>query len=838
MIRFGTDSNSRIWDSLREIDDESINWPIGLLSLFFAMGSFFFYTFFLARGLILGDPTEYTFVAHLVAIAHPPGYVFMTLMGKLFQTIIPFGSIAWRTHLMAAFVGSLAATTVFGVTWLSLRWLKAWVNLSQDGFIKHVPIGVSISLWAALNVLLAANHWQHSIHANPHIITGTFLIGNLFLLLWWAKRSGLPNDLPFSEANSRSRSRLTPLLLFSLSTGIGVAHHPLTVFSFPAYTLFILLVNPRILTDWRTLLKMVGMAALGLSLFIYYPIVSAGDPAVGPHSMNTLDGFLDHVLARGLSESLPYYSLAELPLRLIVLWSISRLQYTLPVMLFAVYGLLFLIRGLFIRSLRPLAALLLAAFLGNVAFVISLKQQDIMAYLLGPLMLLAVSGGIAVYRLLLTARDLNLQRFSPLPARLSIFASMLLILTLIGPLPSLLANLPQISLHDFDEGNQHVDAVFAYFEGEGEGVVLLNDWEFMTPLWYAEYVEARVPDPDDIRPEFVSAAEPWLPSVFNYLGGGPVYINSYRREIVDAGFRLRPRGPFYQVVEPKEQSLPPELSPVERSGLEIELVGFELPAEPVEGGEFVPLTLAMSLPAKTDEFYAPVVTVGEIELPFTTDTHLITPLWEPNEIIIERFDFALPHSLPAGEYPVTVRIQNLSKNVDSGVLAEIGSLTVVEPRRQPRSDHYLANFRQRVGLRSAILVGNGEIRRDQWDEALITAPGDVLWFVPEWEVIDQAEESYTIFVHLIDVNNQLYIDDLDYTPLGGATPTHLWFPKWLPGQRMRDPYRVVIPEGLAPGPYFLEVGIYEMRSGRRLHMHDTDGNLIGDRFILGEILVE
>jgi hypothetical protein len=36
--------------------------------------------------------------------------------------------------------------------------------------------------------------------------------------------------------------------------------------------------------------------------------------------------------------------------------------------------------------------------------------------------------------------------------------------------------------------------------GSGEGAVLLNDWEHMTPLWYTRFVEGRWPDPADVRP--------------------------------------------------------------------------------------------------------------------------------------------------------------------------------------------------------------------------------------------------------------------------------------------------------------------------------------------------
>ena len=79
---------------------------------------------------------------------------------------------------------------------------------------------------------------------------------------------------------------------------------------------------------------------------------------------------------------------------------------------------------------------------------------------------------------------------------------------------------------------------------------------------------------------------------------------------------------------------------------------------------------------------------------------------------------------------------------------------------------------------------------------------------------------------------------LDYTPLGGAAPTHLWIPKWLPGQQYRDPYRLTIPQDLPTGEYWIEVGLYEMVGKRRLHISDETGSLAGDRFVLGPVRVE
>jgi hypothetical protein len=210
-------------------------------------------------------------------------------------------------------------------------------------------------------------------------------------------------------------------------------------------------------------------------------------------------------------------------------------------------------------------------------------------------------------------------------------------------------------------------------------------------------------------------------------------------------------------------------------------------------------------------------------------------LWEPGEVIVERFDFALPHNLPSGSYPLSLAIRNLSQTEDSDETLSLVNLEVAGQAHPMPTSSLLANFRQRVGLSSA-RVRNGlfERRTAPWSDPIPVEPGDKVHVTLEWQSLAKAEESYTIFIHLIDASNFPHVA-LDYTPLGGSTPTHLWIPKWLPGQIMLDPYQLEIPEDLAPGTYLIEAGLYEMTSGRRLHMSDEDGSLMGDRYILGAV---
>jgi hypothetical protein len=132
----------------------------------------------MARSLVLGDPTEFTFIANILGIAHPPGYAFITLVGHLFQMLIPIGDPIWRMHLLAAVAAVLACLFVLGI----VRTVAC--NLQPASCKLHLFTGIL----AALLVGTAVNIWQHAIHANPHIITGTFLMANLyFLTKWWAE---------------------------------------------------------------------------------------------------------------------------------------------------------------------------------------------------------------------------------------------------------------------------------------------------------------------------------------------------------------------------------------------------------------------------------------------------------------------------------------------------------------------------------------------------------------------------------------------------------------------------------------------------------------------------
>ncbi|MBN1679911.1 MAG: glycosyltransferase family 39 protein [Anaerolineae bacterium] len=101
-----------------------------------------------------------------------------------------------------------------------------------------------------------------------------------------------------------------------------------------------------------------------------------------------------------------------------------------------------------------------------------------------------------------------------------------------------------------------------------------------------------------------------------------------------------------------------------------------------------------------------------------------------------------------------------------------------------------------------------------------------------WVPLAQSENELKVFVHLIGpphpaTGSPVWSQD-DHPPRYGFPGTT----GWTPGEQLRDPYNLVPENGLPPGDYHLEAGLYDPASGERLPVLDADGSILGDSVIL------
>jgi len=221
--------------------------------------------------------------------------------------------------------------------------------------------------------------------------------------------------------------------------------------------------------------------------------------------------------------------------------------------------------------------------------------------------------------------------------------------------------------------------------------------------------------------------------------------------------------------------------------------------------------LYQTAPELMADIWMPYAQLGPVEARWTTDSRLLTPDWLPGEVVVERYEIPIPFDLAPGDHTLRLGYADLTGGdpalelsiggMPASTLVELATVTVLPADQAPASkelEKALADLDNTIALVGARALRGLQVRNAFWQEPLEAEAGKPLHLLLTWRALSSPRESYTVFIHLLDGAGQ-YVAGHDYTPLGGAAPTYLWFPKWLPGQTYLDPYRFVLPADLPAG---------------------------------------
>jgi 4-amino-4-deoxy-L-arabinose transferase-like glycosyltransferase len=128
-------------------------------------------------------------------------------------------------------------------------------------------------------------------------------------------------------------------------------------------------------------------------------------------------------------------------------------------------------------------------------------------------------------------------------------------------------------------------------------------------------------------------------------------------------------------------------------------------------------------------------------------------------------------------------------------------------------------------------LGN-QVRLLGFDLAGQPRPGQGLQLILFWQALAPMDQDYMVFVHLVGKQGKIWTQR-DSQPVSGFYPTY----QWEPGEFVRDPYDLAIPEEIPAGEYTLIVGIYQPETGQRLTVLGGDGQVLGDSVRLQTLLV-
>lgn len=227
------------------------------------------------------DGGELITAAYSLGIAHPPGYPLLSLVGKLFTLIIPFGNIAWRTNVMSAFLS--AATAL--LTYLLIKKI-ATPKTAASTTPATTLLPHAIAAFCALLLAFSDIFWSQAIRMEAYALNSFFTISVFYLLYSWYLKP----------------EKIKLLIITALTIGLSITNHQIAILIAPAAAIFVIIRNAKLLKSPKLWAGTILAFLIGASVYAYLPIRSAANPALDWGNPETSQEFWAHVSRSAYAE--------------------------------------------------------------------------------------------------------------------------------------------------------------------------------------------------------------------------------------------------------------------------------------------------------------------------------------------------------------------------------------------------------------------------------------------------------------------------------------------------------------------------------------------------------
>ena len=470
-----------------------------------ALISFVVYVFTLAPDMLLGDSGEFQFAAPFLSIVHPTGYPLYLILANLF-TLLPLGTVAMRVNLFSAACAALAVSACY------VAGLQQ-VDDRVSPIARHAA-----AIIAALVLAFSPAYWLQATQAEVYTLNSLLVLALIVL-----------------AARLRARpAGATDGIAFAAVFGLALAHHRTVLVLLPALLAFVIVgTGPlniqSIIKDQKS--KILLALCAPLLLYLYTPLRYGATPYThivldAQHVITTLDdtpnAFVAHALGTGFSGALFWdgvstQRLLETSMRIVT-------QFGLLGLALALLGLLFMVRTRQWASCALLVGTIMSFALFNAAYHIG-DIADYYTPLFIATALLSAQGLCALGRV---HTGLTLAAF-------------------VLPLALLIGNWPLMQQHE--DVRAHWTSLLAA-SVPANAVLLSNDRDEMTPLFYLQLVEHIRPDLIGLFPLISSDARLSNVVVLTQYAletSRPVYFVK-SMDSLNVKFRLRDEGQTQRVL--------------------------------------------------------------------------------------------------------------------------------------------------------------------------------------------------------------------------------------------------------------------------------------------------
>jgi hypothetical protein len=500
-----------------------------------------------ASGVLPADNGEFQLVAATFGVAHPPGFPLYSMLAGLVGHL-PLGSgPAERVNLLSALI---AATTA---VWLYAAILRL-TRQRVAALVGSLALAIAPAFWAQAGV------------AGIRGLTAFFTAWAVYGLV------GL-----WLDRESAAGVAWRPLAHFSFALALGVGHHPSLVFIGLVWLAGVVLALPAWRMKPRQLAVPLAAASVALLPLAYLPL-RAGAWG-GYASLTTWSGFGDHILARGFAGDFFYFTDAP------VLWQRLRIVLDIMAAQFGV-GLLGLTLIGWLLLGRRFRGLALAVGLGIAVHMLvtaTYRAPQTTEYMMPAYVVLAFLLGCAV------AWAPTLLPTTWQHAGRALLAGILLTITAAAGaarLPNFASDVAAADTFSYTQ---------AILTEAPPGALVLANWHWVTPLWYAQRVQGSRPD---LTIEYVAPGEApygqsWAERVETGLASGRDVIATWWDEAAYATLPApEPLGEAFWFRQAPRTALSAEFTPLDVALPEIRVAGVRYSAEPMSLDGAISVTVA------------------------------------------------------------------------------------------------------------------------------------------------------------------------------------------------------------------------------------------------------
>ena len=614
-----------------------------------ALASLALYLRTLAPDVVDADGGEFQFAAWNFGFVHPTGYPLYLILGGLFQHLVPLGNPAYRLNLFTAITAALAVAAFY---------------LAANEITRHRGAAII----AAASFALTRAFWYDAGAAEAYDLNAFFVALLIFIALRWQSE---PSAHKFAA--------------FCFVFGLALTHHRSIILWLPAFVLFYFISRPptadgRLLFDVSRMTRHVSRFAfcflLPLSLYLYIPLRAPVSPYFSPPLApgrdlvlydNTVTGFINYVLGRTFQSEIGWDAV-----------SAARLA-AFPQMLLDQFGAVgiglgaigFIAMAWRKREAWVRLVLLTTGFITTILFASLYHIGDIFHYYIPAYLVWAGWIGVgAISSVEFVARPLIADR----RPRFAVYCLLFTVLVLL--VPQFVTNLPFADRSRETQAREQWTRILSA-PIPPNAILISNDRDEVTPLWYMQYVENTRRDVLGLFPLITPAPEHanigrLTDSVLD--ANRPVYFIKPMPGI-EVKYRLENSGELWRVAERNQGRVPQNPSGAIFAN-RVRVLGYDVARE----ANVLRVAIYWVPLVKLDWNYTTFVQLfgargGKIA---QGNDHQVggefypTTLWNVGEVLRDEHTIELPPGLAPGTYHLFVGMYRLPDFESLGEPVEIG----------------------------------------------------------------------------------------------------------------------------------------------------------------------